>query len=43
MLRVEFEAAGKILDDHSDRSAIASIVKAKSIDKEMKRVTAQVR
>jgi len=43
MRRVEFEAAGKILDDHSDRSAIASIVKAKSSDKEMKRVKAQVR
>ena len=43
MRRVEFEVAGKILDDHSDRSAIASIVKETPPDKEMRMIQQQVR
>ena len=43
MRREEFEETGKILDDYSDRSAIASIVKDKPPHKEMQRVRQQVR
>ena len=42
MRREEFEEAGKILNDYSDRSAIASIVKDKPLNKEMRRVKQQV-
>ena len=38
----EFEAVGKILHDYSDRSAIASMVREKTIDREMRRVKQQV-
>jgi len=43
MRREEFEESGKILDDYSDRSAIASIVKDYPPRKEMRRVRQQVR
>jgi len=43
MRREEIEAAGKILHDYSDRSAIAGIVKEKPPNKEMRRVKQQVR
>jgi len=43
MRREEFEEAGKILNDYSDRSAIASIVKDTPPHKEMRRVKQQVR
>jgi len=43
MRREEFEEAGKILDDYSDKSAIASIVKDNPPHKEMVRVEQQVR
>ena len=43
MRREEFEKAGKILNDYSDRSAIASIVKDNPPRKEMRRVGQQVR
>jgi len=43
MRREEFEEAGKILDDDSDRSAIASIIKDKPPYKERQRVRQQVR
>jgi len=39
--REEFEEAGKILDDYSDRSAIASIVKDKPPPEDMRRVQQQ--
>jgi len=42
MRQEEFEEAGKILDDYSDRSAIASIVKDNPPRKEMRRVRQQV-
>jgi len=41
--REEFEEAGKILDDYSNRSAIAGIVKDNPPRKEMQRVKQQVR
>ena len=41
--REEFEEAGKILDDYSDRSVITSIVKDNPPRKEMRRVRQQVR
>jgi len=43
MRREEYDEAGKILDDYSDRSAIASIVKNKHPNKETRRVRQQVR
>jgi len=43
MRREEFEGAGKILDDYSDRSAIASIVKDTPSHKKMRRVKQQGR
>jgi len=42
MRREEFEEASKILDDYSDKSAIASIVKDKPPQKEMAKVKQQV-
>jgi hypothetical protein len=43
MRREEFEKAGKILTDYSDRSAIASIVKDTPPHEEIRRVKQQVR
>jgi len=43
MWREEFEEAGKILDDYSDRSAIARSLKDKPLNKETQRVKQQVR
>jgi len=43
MRREDLEAAGKILHDYSDRSAIASIVKETPPDKEMRMIQQQVR